>query len=78
MPRVDGIEVLRRLQKYPNHPKVIMLTGIDEVRIAMECLELGADDCLTKPCQWIHLCAVVQRVLNSELWIDLARSRRQY
>ncbi|HXJ78468.1 MAG TPA: sigma-54 dependent transcriptional regulator [Candidatus Methylomirabilis sp.] len=49
MPRVEGIEVLKALQQYPEAPQVIVMTGFQEVSTAVEAMKLGAYDYLTKP-----------------------------
>jgi two-component system response regulator AtoC len=49
MPQVQGIEVLRTLQEYPEAPQVIVMTGFQEVSNAVEAMKLGAYDYLTKP-----------------------------
>jgi DNA-binding NtrC family response regulator len=49
MPKKEGIEVLRELQEFPEHPQVIVMTGFQEVATAVEAMKLGAYDYLTKP-----------------------------
>ena len=49
MPNVEGIEVLRELQDFPEAPQVIVMTGFQEVSTAVEAMKLGAYDYLTKP-----------------------------
>ncbi len=49
MPRMDGMELLRRVHERPNPPEVIMLTGQATVETAVEAMKLGAYDYLTKP-----------------------------
>ena len=49
MPRMDGMELLRRVYQRPNPPEVIMLTGQATVETAVEAMKLGAYDYLTKP-----------------------------
>ena len=49
MPRIDGMELLRRVHERPNPPEVIMLTGQATVETAVEAMKLGAYDYLTKP-----------------------------
>ena len=49
MPRKEGIEVLRDLGAFPEHPQVIVMTGFQEVATAVEAMKLGAYDYLTKP-----------------------------
>jgi len=48
MPNVDGIEVLHFIKENYIDTQVIMLTGVDDVRIAVECMKLGAFHYLTK------------------------------
>jgi DNA-binding NtrC family response regulator len=52
MPRIDGMELLRRVHQRPNPPEVIMLTGQATVETAVEAMKLGAYDYL--PHQTLH------------------------
>ena len=63
MPKLNGIEVLRRLRNHSNVP-VLMLTakGDDIDRIIG--LELGADDYVSKPCTPRELVARVRAILR--------------
>ncbi len=51
MPRLDGVELCRRLRSadLPNYVYVILLTGKDQTEDLITALEAGADDFLTKP-----------------------------
>jgi serine phosphatase RsbU (regulator of sigma subunit) len=51
MPEFNGYQVLERLRDDTGLPavRVIMLSALDEVDSVVRCLELGADDYLTKP-----------------------------
>jgi two-component system response regulator PilR (NtrC family) len=49
MPRVDGIEVLQFIKQQYVDTQVIILTAVNDVRIAVECMQLGAFHFLTKP-----------------------------
>src|SRR5271169_1190167 len=49
MPKMDGMNVLREVRKLDKNPSIIMLTGVDEVAIALECVKLGAKDYISKP-----------------------------
>ncbi len=49
MPRMDGMELLRRVSERPNPPEVIMLTGQGTIETAVEAMKNGAHDYLTKP-----------------------------
>ena len=49
LPKVDGLEVCRRLRAAGNEVAILMLTAKDEDIDKILGLELGADDYLTKP-----------------------------
>jgi two-component system response regulator MprA len=49
MPRVDGLEVCRRLRAAGDRTPVLMLTARDAVDDRVEGLDAGADDYLVKP-----------------------------
>src|SRR5881296_697010 len=61
MPRKEGIEVLRDLGAFPEHPQVIVMTGFQEVATAVEAMKLGAYDYLTKPTKIEELEVVVRK-----------------
>ena len=48
MPKVDGVEVCRRIREWSDVP-IIMLSAKGDEKDKVKCLELGADDYLTKP-----------------------------
>ncbi len=79
MPRLDGIELLRRLrEKSQNPPEVIMLTGQATVESAIEAMKLGAYDYLTKPYRITELSALVSQAHEKQkLKIDNQRLRAQ-
>ncbi|OPL10822.1 MAG: hypothetical protein AVO38_16230 [delta proteobacterium ML8_D] len=49
MPGMGGIEVLKEIKKIDPTLGVIMVTAVDDHELAMQILELGADDYITKP-----------------------------
>ena len=49
MPRLDGLEVCRRLRQAGDRTPVLMLTARDAVDDRVEGLDAGADDYLVKP-----------------------------
>ena len=61
MPHVEGIEVLRELQDFPEAPQVIVMTGFQEVSTAVEAMKLGAYDYLTKPARIEELDILVRK-----------------
>jgi CheY-like chemotaxis protein len=54
MPRVDGVEVLRRLKQDPATARipVIMLTTTDDPREVARCYEVGCSVYVTKPVRY--------------------------
>ncbi|HEY7975422.1 MAG TPA: response regulator, partial [Ktedonobacterales bacterium] len=49
LPRVDGLEVARRLRAAGDNVPILMLTARDAVSDRVKGLEAGADDYLVKP-----------------------------
>src|SRR5512137_2522993 len=55
LPKLDGIEVLRRLRQRGGRTPVLILTARDAVEDRVLGLDLGADDYLTKPFNLVEL-----------------------
>lgn len=72
LPGMDGPEVLRRLRAASGTRRlpVVMLGGADEVASMVQCIELGADDYLTKPSDPVLLQARVGASLERKLLRD--------
>jgi len=68
MPRLDGLEVCRRLRRDGNPIPILMLTARDEVSDRVAGLDAGADDYVVKPFAleelFARLRALLRRVLN--------------
>jgi DNA-binding response OmpR family regulator len=64
MPRKNGLDVLRWLRQQEISPRVIMLTGVDDLATAVEAVKLGATDYVTKPAGLEALLASIRRVLG--------------
>jgi len=64
MPRVDGMEVLRRVQQESPGTATVVITGFATVESAVEAMKLGAADFLPKPFTPDLLRLTVRRVLN--------------
>ncbi len=63
MPKMDGFEVCRRLREWSEVP-IIMLSAKGEESDKVKCLDLGADDYVTKPFGGEELLARVRAVLR--------------
>jgi len=64
MPRVDGIEVLRRLKGDPRTATlpVVMLTTTDDPREVERCYQLGCNVYITKPVEYEQFIEAVKRL----------------
>jgi DNA-binding response OmpR family regulator len=65
MPRLDGREILRSLAAAAARPRVIVLSGLADVRTRVSCLEAGAADFLLKPFAMAELVARVHAQTRS-------------
>lgn len=64
MPEMDGLTLLGALrERYPDLA-VVMVTGVAEVETAVECLQQGAFDYITKPFQLSEVHARIERALE--------------
>jgi two-component system, OmpR family, KDP operon response regulator KdpE len=63
MPRMDGLEVCRRVREHSAVP-IIILTALDSESDKVTALDLGADDYLTKPFGVEELLARIRAVLR--------------
>jgi response regulator RpfG family c-di-GMP phosphodiesterase len=64
MPRLSGMELLRRIGEQKLDADVIVLTGYGTVQNAVECLKLGAADYLLKPFKIADLTCAVDDALR--------------
>lgn len=73
MPEMDGYEALAQMKADPRlaHIPVVMVTAIDGVESVVRCLELGAEDYITKPFNPVVLKARIESSLNRKRVADL-------
>jgi DNA-binding response OmpR family regulator len=64
LPRMDGLEICRRLRAGERHTPILMLTAKSSEIDRVLGLELGADDYLTKPFSMLELAARVKGVFR--------------
>lgn len=69
MPRMDGLEVCRRIRERSTAP-IIALTALDDEADKVAALDLGVDDYLTKPFGIEELLARVRAALRRSHWRD--------
>jgi len=64
LPRMDGLQICRRLRAGETHTPILMLTSKSSEIDRVLGLELGADDYLTKPFSMLELAARVKGVFR--------------
>ena len=65
MPKMDGIETLRKMRQAGITTPVIIITGYSSLTEALEAVKLGISDFLTKPVELSKLEKAVKKALNS-------------
>jgi DNA-binding response OmpR family regulator len=66
IPKIDGLEVLRRIRSNKNNVPVLVLTARDSVEDIVQGLDSGCDDYLTKPFEFIEFLARIRALLRRE------------
>jgi two-component system, OmpR family, response regulator MprA len=77
MPRLDGIQVCRRLRSAGDHTPVLMLTARDAIGDRVSGLDAGADDYLVKPFALDELLARLRALLRRTI-SENGQSRLHY
>jgi signal transduction histidine kinase/DNA-binding response OmpR family regulator len=64
LPDTDGLSLLPEIVN--EHPgiSIIMLTGMADLEVALDCIRKGADDYLSKPVQFDEILLTVRRILE--------------
>ncbi len=72
MPGVDGFAVCRQLKSAPATRliPVVMVTALTDVDDRVRGIEVGVDDFLSKPINWLELVTRVRSLLRSKSFID--------
>jgi class 3 adenylate cyclase/CheY-like chemotaxis protein len=79
MPKLDGIEVVKRLKQDPEHQftPVILVTAKADTKDVVAGLEAGGDDYLTKPVEHAALMARVRSLLRAKQLHDTVRQQSE-
>jgi len=77
MPQMSGLELLATLQKRGSEIPVIMITAYGTITQAVEAMQMGAADFITKPFSAPDLERIVERVLSPECAVSRQRAQRQ-
>lgn len=71
MPGMNGLEVLEAVKNISPRTECIMVTAVNEARVAVECLKKGAYDYLVKPVSQEDLAFSMKRVLEKKRLLDI-------
>ena len=77
MPEMDGIELLEIIRNTSPNTECIMVTAVDEARVAINCLKKGAYDYLVKPISKEDLVSTISRALERRRLIEILDLRKR-
>jgi len=66
MPKMDGLEILRRIKRDRPHIPVILLTGKGSTRDGIDGMRLGAFDYLMKPVHVDELIRIIEEAVEGD------------
>ena len=66
MPTMDGVELLRRLKRSHPETAVILITGFGSIESAVEAMQIGAADYITKPIVDEEIKITIRNVLEHQ------------
>lgn len=66
MPKMDGIETLKKIKARHPDTEVVMVTASREIKSAVECIKLGAYDYVTKPFERDELKSIIEKALEKK------------
>lgn len=73
LPKLSGLEVLRRARARNNHTPVLILTAADSVEQRVQGLDFGADDYMAKPFSLSELQARVRALTRRQAGFDQSK-----
>jgi DNA-binding NtrC family response regulator len=78
MPKMDGLEVLDKIQQSDKEPAVIMISGHGTIETAVEAIKQGAYDFISKPLDLNRLLVTLRNALDrSELVAETKQLKRK-
>ncbi len=70
MPKVDGLEVLRRFQSMEDVPKIIILSSYDDIKLIKEVLSMGANGFIPKKSAGEHIVKAIRKVSKGDQYFS--------
>ncbi len=77
MPRMSGLQLIKEIQERRLNSTVIVTTGYGSIEEAVQAIQMGAYEFLTKPADPQHLCLLVKRALRERTLLDEVAALRQ-
>ena len=71
MPEMDGIALLEQIKNASPGTECIMITAVNQARVAVECIQKGAYDYLLKPVADDKLALTIQRALERKRLLEI-------
>jgi len=65
IPDMSGIEILKKVKEIDSSIKAVMISGMQDLRVAKEAIDLGAIDYLPKPIEFTILHKIVKNLEKS-------------
>lgn len=66
MPKMNGLEFVRRVKEADEETKIIIISGYDEFEYARQALTLGVNDYLLKPVSEDELCTILKKLATDK------------
>lgn len=77
MPKMDGIEVLEKIQEIKPDLPVVMISGHGSIETAVEAIKLGAFDFIAKPLDLNRLLVTVRNALDKNELVEETKTLRK-
>jgi DNA-binding NtrC family response regulator len=77
MPRMSGMQLIKEIQDRRLNATVIVTTGYGSIEEAVQAIQMGAYEFLTKPADPQHLCLLVRRALRERTLQDEVAALRE-
>lgn len=76
MPKMDGVEVLEKIQEFKPETSVVMISGHGTIETAVEAIKKGAFDYIAKPLDLNRLLVTVRNALDRTNLVEETKSLR--
>ena len=70
MPDINGVNLVKKIRKFNDDVKIIMISMYTDKNIVQECLKYGADGYLSKNCSIDNILDAVKKSMNNKKVID--------